>query len=81
MDGRRHLDFTSGIGVTNTGHRHPKVVAAVQEQAARLLHGQSASSSTAPSRSWQRSCSPSSPAPRTRSSLRPAARRPWGAVW
>ncbi|MGH2521366.1 MAG: aspartate aminotransferase family protein, partial [Anaerolineales bacterium] len=39
-DGRRLLDFTSGIGVTNTGHAHPKVVAAIQEQAARLLHGQ-----------------------------------------
>jgi 4-aminobutyrate aminotransferase len=39
-DGQRYLDFTSGIGVTNTGHCHPQVVQAVQEQAARLLHGQ-----------------------------------------
>lgn len=39
-DGNRYMDFTSGIGVTNTGHCHPKVVAAVQEQAAKLLHGQ-----------------------------------------
>lgn len=39
-DGRRLLDFTSGIGVTNTGHSHPRVVKAIQEQAARLLHGQ-----------------------------------------
>jgi 4-aminobutyrate aminotransferase len=39
-DGRRYLDYSSGIGVTNTGHAHPRVVAAVQEQAARLLHGQ-----------------------------------------
>ncbi len=39
-DGREFLDFTTGIGVTNTGHCHPKVVAAVQEQASRLLHGQ-----------------------------------------
>jgi 4-aminobutyrate aminotransferase len=38
--GRRLLDFTSGIGVTNTGHAHPRVVAAIQQQAARLLHGQ-----------------------------------------
>ena len=38
--GTRHLDFTCGIGVTNTGHCHPRVVRAVQEQAARLLHGQ-----------------------------------------
>ena len=40
VDGRRYLDFTSGIGVTNTGHAHPRVVQAVQEQAAKLLHGQ-----------------------------------------
>ena len=33
LDGKQYLDFTSGIGVTNTGHAHPKVVAAVQEQA------------------------------------------------
>jgi 4-aminobutyrate aminotransferase len=39
-DGRRYLDFTSGIGVTNTGHCHPKVVAAAQEQAGKLIHGQ-----------------------------------------
>jgi 4-aminobutyrate aminotransferase len=38
--GRRYLDFTAGIGVTSTGHCHPRVVAAVQEQAARLIHGQ-----------------------------------------
>ncbi len=40
VDGQRYLDFTSGIGVTNTGHAHPRVVQAVQEQAAKLLHGQ-----------------------------------------
>ncbi len=40
VDGTRYLDFTSGIGVTNTGHAHPRVVQAVQEQAAKLLHGQ-----------------------------------------
>jgi 4-aminobutyrate aminotransferase len=38
--GRRYLDFTTGIAVTSTGHCHPKVVQAVQEQAAKLLHGQ-----------------------------------------
>lgn len=38
--GRRYLDFTSGIGVTNTGHCHPRVVAAAQAQIARLIHGQ-----------------------------------------
>jgi len=39
-DGQRYLDYTSGIGVTNTGHAHPRVVAAIQEQAAKLIHGQ-----------------------------------------
>src|SRR3970040_1985613 len=39
-DGRQLLDFTSGIGVTNTGHAHPKVVRAIQEQAGKPLHGQ-----------------------------------------
>jgi 4-aminobutyrate aminotransferase len=40
FDGERYLDYSSGIGVTNTGHAHPRVVAAVQAQAAKLLHGQ-----------------------------------------
>lgn len=40
QEGNQYLDFTSGIGVTNTGHCHPKVVAAIQEQAEKLLHGQ-----------------------------------------
>ena len=39
-DDRRYLDFTAGIGVTSTGHCHPDVVAAIQEQAGRLIHGQ-----------------------------------------
>ncbi|ROO28870.1 4-aminobutyrate aminotransferase [Salinisphaera orenii MK-B5] len=39
-EGRRHLDFTAGIGVTSTGHCHPKVVAAAQEQVGKLIHGQ-----------------------------------------
>ena len=39
-DGERYLDYTSGIGVANTGHAHPRVVAAIQAQAAKLLHGQ-----------------------------------------
>jgi 4-aminobutyrate aminotransferase/(S)-3-amino-2-methylpropionate transaminase len=38
VDGREYLDFTSGIGVLNTGHRHPRVVAAVREQLDRLMH-------------------------------------------
>lgn len=39
-DGRKYMDFTCGIGVTNTGHCHPKVVEAIQKQAGLLLHGQ-----------------------------------------
>jgi 4-aminobutyrate aminotransferase len=38
VDGRRYLDFGSGIAVTNTGHRHPHVVAAIHDQVDRLLH-------------------------------------------
>ena len=40
IDGREYLDFTAGIGVTSTGHCHPDVVAAAQEQVAALIHGQ-----------------------------------------
>ena len=40
IDGERYLDYSAGIGVVNTGHAHPRVVAAIQAQAARLLHGQ-----------------------------------------
>ncbi|MEE1752724.1 aspartate aminotransferase family protein [Streptomyces sp. SP18CS02] len=39
-DDRRYLDFTAGVGVTNTGHCHPRVVEAVRRQAGRLIHGQ-----------------------------------------
>ncbi len=39
-DGRKILDFTCGIGVTNTGHCHPKVVEAIRKQAGLLIHGQ-----------------------------------------
>lgn len=40
QDGKRYLDFTCGIAVTNTGHCHPKVVEAIRRQAGLLLHGQ-----------------------------------------
>ncbi len=40
VNGEKYLDFTSGIGVTSTGHCHPKVVEAIQQQATQLLHGQ-----------------------------------------
>lgn len=39
VDGREYLDLTSGFGVAAVGHRHPSVVAAVRDQAGRLLHG------------------------------------------
>ena len=38
--GRRFLDFTCGIGVTNLGHCHPSVTKAVQHQVGQLVHGQ-----------------------------------------
>ena len=37
-DGHEYLDFLAGISVCSTGHCHPKVVAAVQAQVARLMH-------------------------------------------
>ncbi len=39
-DGQKYIDFTCGIAVANTGHSHPTVVKAVQEQAAKILHAQ-----------------------------------------
>jgi 4-aminobutyrate aminotransferase/(S)-3-amino-2-methylpropionate transaminase len=38
VDGNTFLDFTGGVGVLNVGHTHPRVVEAVQEQAAKFLH-------------------------------------------
>jgi len=40
-DGRKLLDYSTGIGVTNTGHCHPKVVKAAQEQLEKIVHSQS----------------------------------------
>lgn len=39
-DGKKYLDFTTGIGVANLGHSHPHVVAAAQKQCAELIHAQ-----------------------------------------
>ncbi len=39
-DGHAYLDFTSGIGVTSTGHCHPTVVKAAQEQVGKVIHAQ-----------------------------------------
>lgn len=38
VEGRRFIDFGAGIGVVNTGHRHPKVIAAVQKQIEAFTH-------------------------------------------
>lgn len=38
--GNQYIDFTSGIGVTNTGHCHPRIVKAIQEQAQQLIFAQ-----------------------------------------
>jgi 4-aminobutyrate aminotransferase/(S)-3-amino-2-methylpropionate transaminase len=37
-DGRRYIDFAGGISVLNVGHRHPRVIAAVEEQLRKLTH-------------------------------------------
>jgi 4-aminobutyrate aminotransferase/(S)-3-amino-2-methylpropionate transaminase len=38
VDGREYIDFAAGIGTLNLGHRHPRVTAAIAEQAQRFLH-------------------------------------------
>jgi 4-aminobutyrate aminotransferase/4-aminobutyrate aminotransferase/(S)-3-amino-2-methylpropionate transaminase len=38
VEGRRFIDFAAGIAVTNTGHRHPKIVAAIREQLDHFTH-------------------------------------------
>jgi 4-aminobutyrate aminotransferase/4-aminobutyrate aminotransferase/(S)-3-amino-2-methylpropionate transaminase len=38
VDGRRYIDFAAGIAVLNTGHRHPKIMAAVAQQAEAFTH-------------------------------------------
>ncbi|MCB1282367.1 MAG: aminotransferase class III-fold pyridoxal phosphate-dependent enzyme, partial [Salinibacterium sp.] len=38
VDGRRFIDFAAGIAVNNTGHRHPRVMAAVAAQAEMFVH-------------------------------------------
>ena len=39
-DGEEYLDFTAGIAVASTGHSHPRVVAAIVEQASLIIHAQ-----------------------------------------
>ncbi|MDA3439867.1 4-aminobutyrate--2-oxoglutarate transaminase [Acinetobacter bereziniae] len=38
MEGNQFIDFAGGIGVLNTGHRHPKVISAVTEQLSKFTH-------------------------------------------
>jgi 4-aminobutyrate aminotransferase len=38
VEGRRYIDFAAGIAVTNTGHRHPKVMERVRRQMERVTH-------------------------------------------
>jgi len=38
IQGREYIDFAGGIAVMNVGHSHPKVVAAIQDQAAKFTH-------------------------------------------
>jgi 4-aminobutyrate aminotransferase / (S)-3-amino-2-methylpropionate transaminase / 5-aminovalerate transaminase len=38
IEGREYIDFAGGIGVMNVGHSHPRVVAAIQDQAAKFTH-------------------------------------------
>ncbi|MHC5068699.1 MAG: aminotransferase class III-fold pyridoxal phosphate-dependent enzyme, partial [Planctomycetota bacterium] len=38
VEGNRHIDFAGGIGVLNTGHLHPKVVKAVEQQMRKMMH-------------------------------------------
>jgi len=38
LEGRRYLDFIGGIAVSSLGHNHPRLVAAIQTQAAKVLH-------------------------------------------
>ncbi|MCP9487577.1 MAG: aspartate aminotransferase family protein [Gaiellaceae bacterium MAG52_C11] len=55
-DGTRYLDFVSGFGVTNTGHCHPRVVEAIRDQAAQLLHVSTVGATQAASAYAERLC-------------------------
>ena len=39
LDGKRYMDFMARFGAVNTGHNHPKVVAAAREQIEKQIHG------------------------------------------
>jgi 4-aminobutyrate aminotransferase-like enzyme len=48
VDGNRFVDLGGGFGVANAGHAHPRIVAAVREQAATLLHAMGEADRRAP---------------------------------
>jgi 4-aminobutyrate aminotransferase-like enzyme len=75
VDGKQYLDFTSGIGVLNTGHRHPQVVRAVHEQLDRLMHTCFQVTMYEPTSSWRPDFATSSVNHGRRCCLRPAPRR------
>ena len=76
-DGTEYLDFSSGIAVTSTGHCHPHVVAAIQEQAARFIHAQvNVYRHTRARPSWPTGWPPSPRTASTRSSSPTPAPRP-----
>src|SRR6478736_2112252 len=38
VDGKRYLDFLSGLGVNALGHAHPRIVKTIREQSAKVIH-------------------------------------------
>jgi acetylornithine/succinyldiaminopimelate/putrescine aminotransferase len=38
IEGKKYLDFVSGLGVNALGHAHPRIVKAIRDQAAKLVH-------------------------------------------
>ena len=79
VEGKRYVDFAGGIAVLNTGHRHPKVMAAVEAQMARFTHTAfQVNAPTSPTSSSPRSSTPAPPSPvRPRRSSSPPAARRW----
>ena len=51
QQGREYLDAVAGVAVTNVGHSHPRLVAAISEQAGLLLHTSTSTASTG-SNNW-----------------------------
>ena len=63
VDGNVFLDFTAGIAVCSTGHCHPRIVRAIQEQAERLLHMSGTDFYNAPQRDLARKLAQLAPGP------------------